>query len=948
MGDKGAEILQSLLLDCGIFIPLGTGKDNFYQLSGVPLSDLKAIDLNRVCTTSSDMLFGLESSEQIDERHKPAQIVFIRSRMFHAKPSLNASGNVRFGLKHIHVFNRFPHHDNVKHVVHNMKYIFPRQFSLHNVFTSTIDSKETAQRFKDYTLREHEIAERKSSQAGRVVDLANETQTAKVPTRLQCGPQTLVRKMLRNHHSCSYTQLLRYYCPAWMMWPHISVTPSSGHSPISSESFTHLVTQTPGTKTTILTLPPGLITLPNQPSSTPIVGYATPAANVSAFCQSAMRKLLPRNALGVGVDGARNFSNFMASVDRYLKMRRFESLSLHEVIQGIKLTCIPWLRSPKVAESAKMSQSDRRKRLEILLEFVYYLFDSVLVPLIRSNFYVTESSTHRNQLFYFRHDIWRKVSEPSLAVLKIRVFEELTPKAATRALNSGCLGFSNVRLLPKSNTFRPIVNLGRRTMKKSGGVAALGKSINKMLEPVFDILSCEKSRQSARLCHSLFSVGELHDRLRTFKRNLALTDKQHLYFVKVDVQTCFDTIPQAQLLRLLEDLISSNSYEIGKHAEIKPGDGRWSSTAGKPSRKFVGSAHPSGDLIPFSPAVADQYAQCKKRTVYNTTGNLKTWDTVRVLRLVKEHVQQNIIKIGKKFYRQKNGIPQGSILSSLLCSFFYGDFEMKHLGFLMEGESLLLRLIDDFLLVTTNPKHAKRFLQVMVDGSEDYGISVNAKKSLANFEILVNGLKIPRLHGSNVFPYCGMLINTRTLEVSKDRSRKDALVSNTLTVDHNRWPGQSFHRKVLMSVKIQMHALVLDTSLNAPALVAAALYRNFTETAMKMHRYLVSLPRRKRPPGKLVIEAIKDSARLASNATRGTRCAKTISEWTCSITSRQILWLAATAFEDVLRKKQTAYSDVLDWLRDLQMDCDSGMKMNGKMKKMLVEGNRKVFQEWKF
>jgi hypothetical protein len=145
-----------------------------------------------------------------------------------------------------------------------------------------------------------------------------------------------------------------------------------------------------------------------------------------------------------------------------------------------------------------------------------------------------------------------------------------------------------------------------------------------------------------------------------------------------------------------------------------------------------------------------------------------------------------------------------------------------------------------------------------------------------------------------------------------------------------------------------MHALVLDTSLNVPALVAAALYQNFTVTAMKMHRYLMSLPTKKRPKGKLVIEVIKDSVRLASNATRGTRRAKTISEWTCSITSRQILWLAATAFEDVLRKKQTAYSDVLNWLRDLRMDCDPSMKMNGKTKKMLVDGNRKVFKEWKF
>jgi hypothetical protein len=37
-------------------------------------------------------------------------------------------------------------------------------------------------------------------------------------------------------------------------------------------------------------------------------------------------------------------------------------------------------------------------------------------------------------------------------------------------------------------------------------------------------------------------------------------------------------------------------------------------------------------------------------------------------------------QIGNDFYRQMVGIPQGSVLSSLLCSFFYGDLENAHFG----------------------------------------------------------------------------------------------------------------------------------------------------------------------------------------------------------------------------------------------------------------------------
>src|SRR5205085_7839598 len=50
---------------------------------------------------------------------------------------------------------------------------------------------------------------------------------------------------------------------------------------------------------------------------------------------------------------------------------------------------------------------------------------STLFPyttLFRSH--VTESGIHRNQLFYFRHDVWKAMSEPALTSLKLDMFEE--------------------------------------------------------------------------------------------------------------------------------------------------------------------------------------------------------------------------------------------------------------------------------------------------------------------------------------------------------------------------------------------------------------------------------------------------------------------------------------------------------------------------------------------
>ena len=46
------------------------------------------------------------------------------------------------------------------------------------------------------------------------------------------------------------------------------------------------------------------------------------------------------------------------------------------------------------------------------------------------------------------------------------------------------------------------------------------------------------------------------------------------------------------------------------------------------------------------------------------------------------------LKIGQDYYRQIVGIPQGSVLSALLCSFFYGDLEREHLKFTKDQGSV--------------------------------------------------------------------------------------------------------------------------------------------------------------------------------------------------------------------------------------------------------------------
>lgn len=91
-----------------------------------------------------------------------------------------------------------------------MMYMFPRQFGLHNVFTSLVDRQQTAQKFQDYTLREEEISSKFTAPA------AEEKPRYHVPKRLRGTAMHLVHRLRVLHKRCAYAEMLQHYCPVSM------------------------------------------------------------------------------------------------------------------------------------------------------------------------------------------------------------------------------------------------------------------------------------------------------------------------------------------------------------------------------------------------------------------------------------------------------------------------------------------------------------------------------------------------------------------------------------------------------------------------------------------------------------------------------------------------------------------------------------------------------------
>lgn len=87
-----------------------------------------------------------------------------------------------------------------------------------------------------------------------------------------------------------------------------------------------------------------------------------------------------------------------------------------------------------------------------------------------------------------------------MAELKVKLFEEVKLDEALKKLDSRRLGYSQIRLLPKQNSVRPITNLKQR-MLMTKDKKILGQSINSIMGPAYSMLKLETvSQRSLIFC----------------------------------------------------------------------------------------------------------------------------------------------------------------------------------------------------------------------------------------------------------------------------------------------------------------------------------------------------------------------------------------------------------------------------------------------------------------
>ncbi|KAH9141180.1 hypothetical protein AeRB84_014641 [Aphanomyces euteiches] len=487
--------------------------------------------------------------------------------------------------------------------------------------------------------------------------------------------------------------------------------------------------------------------LSNEEYISALLEYDSPKDEVYELLRYVLDSVLPKALWGT----AKNHKRFLQHLHRYVNAQFHDILDINKILDGLSVNCITWMN---IRPNSVCVPSEIAKRKLMMRSLLSWIWSELVVTLIRQFFYVTTKEGTFNRIYFYRHCIWNKLIQLGTRDLIDGVMNKVSKNPHQS------ISVSTLRFQPKLHGIRPIVNLSRSIK--------LGRSVNQSLQLAFQILKAEC--QNISLGASVTCLSETCDRLNTFRSSWRLQNSPQLYFVKLDIEKCFDTINTQRLLNMLPNYLRQECYMVRKHYVVR----RSNKNVMYKTRYHVLS--PS-DYKRFEDIVVENSSM---NTIYIDGVLYKYMKRCDVLETLKSHLLRNYVSINREFFLQKKGIPQGSLLSSLLCNMYYANFEQNVLSpqlHLLPGHDLLLRYTDDFLLLTTNKSKAQTFENIMHLGHKPYGCHINERKTRSN------------LNGFECVEWCGLIIDPSNLSIQSSYNKyvttKGALRS-TVAIDASR------------------------------------------------------------------------------------------------------------------------------------------------------------------
>nr|ACL80762.1 telomerase reverse transcriptase [Strongylocentrotus purpuratus]ACL80763.1 telomerase reverse transcriptase [Strongylocentrotus purpuratus] len=668
--------------------------------------------------------------------------------------------------------------------------------------------------------------------------------------------------------------------------------------------------------------------LPNDAAT--LIKMKTDPWQVCLFLRQVLLKVVPDELWG----SVHNRNVFLKGVKKFVQLGRFERLSLRELTEEIRAEDCNWCQLEKFRGRDPPFTSLVKQR-QLVTDFFHWLMIGYTVPLIMMCFYVTETSSSRNQLVFYRKPVWLLLEKIGIQYYVAHgIMKPMKENDVKKLVSAGLtLGFSRLRFVPKTKGLRPITRMGKSVIEEKKGL-----SVRLLLQDLFDVLTYHKINQPSVMGSSLLGIdGIYHKVLKFMKDRKERKDTRPLYFVKIDIEKCYDSIKRSKLLQIISMLLQGHDkpdeYRLQRYVTVTRAA---SASTGLQKRSH---RHVTTELSSFHRQLIQmaQHGKIKNAIIINQVHTVKVTPK-ELLQRLKQHVTADVVKSGRKYYWRQDGISQGSILSSLLCSFFYAHLERCYLSDI-DQEGLMMRLIDDFLLITPHHDKAQRFLQLLLSGVKQYGCSANPNKTLANFDFMHDGQLVPR--SKELFPWCGIVFKTQTLNISNDYTKyNNVSIRYTLTICTGRDTSLHLMRiKLTWSLKAKNVSIFMDPLINSFLTIVINVYHLLLLLAHRFHSYyycLASYIKQNTPP--LQFYNIWASCVRIFHACTVSKLRKDDQgerETTFPLTINTVNWIGLKAFDTKLGKHKGLYHPLIKLVRKHRQKA--ALKMGKAMLEVLEE-----------
>uniref|UniRef100_A0A4W4GFN4 Telomerase reverse transcriptase n=1 Tax=Electrophorus electricus TaxID=8005 RepID=A0A4W4GFN4_ELEEL len=530
---------------------------------------------------------------------------------------------------------------------------------------------------------------------------------------------------------------------------------------------------------------------------------------VYLFVRECLRQVVPHELWG----SQGNMLHFLSCVKHFLRLGRFERLSLAHIMWRMRVSDCHWLGHKK-----RHCPSEQRYREWILGQFLLWLLHSVVLGLVRSMFYVTESAGHKHTLRFYRGDVWAKLQELAFREHLCKgQWEELMPPQVASLPKT--MVTSRIRFIPKASSMRAITRL-------SGSGAALQSSVRDLQ----NVLGVCVRRQPVLLGSTVWGRQDIHRVLSSITPQHKHTP-QPLYFVKVDISGAYDSLPHAKLLEVVQEVlgpVQDDCFSLRHYAKV------WRDSTHN-LRKHFYQAEACEPLNMKGFALQQQV----RGQIHDAILVEKVSDQSRLA------ITPVCLVYSTLWFRQVCGVPQGSAVSTMLCNLCYGHMENSLLKDITDSGGCLMRLVDDFLLITPKLSKAVHFLKTLLAGVPDYGCEINPQKVAVNFPVCEDlpFTEVTELPPHCLFPWCGLMIDTCTLDVYNDYSGYAGLsLRYSLTLGSAHSAAMFMRQKLLMVLRLKCDIIFLDLRVNSVEAVYKNIYKLLLLQALRFHVCVRSLP----------------------------------------------------------------------------------------------------------